>query len=259
MDPQGEKTISSRETYPMRQKRLQPHKYTTFGIPMNDLYVSPFGWNLRHFFMVKQLKELPNGFIELLHIDYDNEFRTIEFDSPTSDTDPSILSSICSFFKFIQLDGIGGIPLHGPIIKTLVVIHSERLGKYSNKIRNRHETRIAESGLNEEDLSVFVNYCNFNCLIIDLKRKKKKIRITSSMDGNQWVILLTSKEGYEILTQKQMSPERCKVVFSDDEVISLLFDIDDTAMIENYESIGNVNPGLSMRHYIEEDFSYESD
>jgi len=209
--------------------------------------------------MVKQLKKLPDALIQLLHIDDDNKFTTIEFDAPKLDTDPSILSSICSFFKFIQLEGIGGIPLHEPIIKTLIVIHSERLGKYSNTIRNRHETMISESGLKEEDLSVFINYCNFNCLVIDLKRKKKRIRITSSMDGNQWVILLTSKAGYEIVAQKQMSPERCKVVFSDNDVISFLFDIDDTAMIENYESIGNVNPGISMRHYIEENFSYESD
>lgn len=240
------------ESYPQKQRRLQPYDYSTFGIPVEHLYKSPLGWRLTAFFRFEELTSLEDSLISLLDLDTKN-YTCIKFEQNTQPTQPA---SICSLIYFLKHDGIGGIPLFEQVIQSIVVVHSQFLAQYNEKIREAHENRIQIDGLDENDLAVFCNYCAFNMILLHGKsKKKKKIVIKSSAEFTKWILIVkTGPDSYTLLARFFENPDRCLAFFTDDDIVNFFGVLEGRTSdhVENYNSIGSVNPGALILSSFEE-------
>lgn len=257
---------TQKETILQKHKRLQPYEYISFGIPIEHMTKSPIGWNLKNVYLFERENKIDSIFTEFFDIQNNGYYVTLEFEDPPKSVlteasvyaaiSPSQLSSICSLCNFIRLNGMGGIPSNEFAVKTTTIIHAQNIGKYDDSIRDLHEERIRQQ-MNENDVAVYLNSQKFNLMIFDVtnaKRQKKAI-LKSSTVHTEWIILLKKKTSYEIIVKKARDPERYLLVFSENDIITLLASThgDTAKKVQGFSHIGNINPALEIKEEFHQD------
>ena len=240
-----------------KQKELQPYDYITYGVPVEHMHTSPFLIKLKFFFNFQSINAVDKTFVTKYDLDH-KLYRTIKFEEnqipieESSRISASQISSICSFCNFVKMNGSGGLYGTENIVKGTVLLHTQFKTKKNDQVRDAHEKKLL-SGLDEDDLFVYMNYLKYNVILYHVsgKRKKRSVIKSSEIDYDKWIIIMKNNTSYEILCRyfedTDTEPERCKIIFTEDQISDFFASLDDVENeVQDYNLIGHINPASKV-------------
>lgn len=239
-----------------RQKKLQPYDYIDYGVPVEHMKISPFKVKLPFFFNFRSINTVNKTFAAKYQLD-DDQYKTIEFEEKSIPIDSdnksaTQISSICSFCNFVNMNGSGGLYATENIVKGTVLLHTQFKTKSNDQVRDAHEKKLL-SGLDEDDLFVYMNYLKYNVILYHVSgvRKKRSVIKSSEIDYDKWIIIMKNNSSYQILCRyfegTNDEPERCKIIFTEDQISDFFAAFDDVENeVQDYNYIGNMNPASKL-------------